>query len=133
MSNGVQMPTPPSTDWKAILEQVCQKHFGVRPEAFVEALQMSPNARGYILGSISEMLLRQHLKRLGYSIHRIKEKWVGKKHHHGDLNVSDDSKRWFVVESKGLKSNSERWHKIADVDPSPTALERWFRRQPASL
>src|SRR5207249_3343858 len=30
---------------------------------------------------------------------------------------------------KGLKSNSERWHKIADVDPSPTALERWFRRK----
>ncbi len=123
------MPNPPAADWRAVLEQVCQKHFGVSPDVFVEALQMSPNARGYILGSISEMLLRQHLASLQYSIHRIKEKWVGEKHHHGDLYVSVDGKSWFVVESKGLKSNSERWHKIADVDPSPAALQRWFQRK----
>jgi len=129
MSNGAQMRSRPSDDWRTILEQVCKKHFGISPEVFVEALQMSPNARGYILGSLSEMLLRQHLDRLGYSTRRIKEKWVGEKHHHGDLYVSRDGKGWFVVESKGLKSNAERWHKIADVDSSRASLEKWFGRK----
>lgn len=117
------------TKWTATLEEICKKSFGVGPGVFVEALQMSPNARGYILGALSEMLLRQHLTHLGYRTHRIKEKWVGEKYHHGDLYVSANGTDWFVVESKGLKSNAERWHKIADIDPSRESLEKWFRRK----
>jgi hypothetical protein len=95
---------------------------------FLEALLMSPNARGYLLGSLSELLLRQHLEPLGYQTKRIKEKWVGPKLHHGDYYVSRDGQRWFVLESKGLKSNSEDWHNLAAVDPNPSALKDWFER-----
>jgi hypothetical protein len=116
-------------DWQGVLGQVCQKHFGVGPEVLVEALRASPNARGYILGSLTELLLRQHLERLGYSIRRIKEKWVGPKRHHGDFYVSADGQDWFVVESKGLKSNAEQWHKLALVGPSRAELENWFERK----
>jgi hypothetical protein len=116
-------------NWKVIFEQLCLKHFGITPDVFVAVLQMSPNARGYILGSLSEMLLRRQLAQLGYSALRIKEKWVGPKLHHGDLYVSRNQKDWFVVESKGLKSNSEEWHNIEKIDPSHAALEKWFDRK----
>jgi len=119
----------PARNWKSVFEQLCVKHFGTTPDVFIEVLQMSPNARGYILGSLSEMLLRRQLGRLGYLTQRIKEKWVGPKVHHGDLYVSGNKEDWFVVESKGLKSNSEEWHKIEKVDPSHDALERWFDRK----
>ena len=118
-----------ASNWKVVFEQLCLKHFGTTPDEFIEVLQMSPNARGYILGSLSEMLLRRQLKQLGYSTHRIKEKWVGPKLHHGDLYVSHNEKDWFVVESKGLKSNSEEWHNIEKIDPSRDALKKWFDRK----
>lgn len=37
----------------------------------------SPNAQGYISGSISELLLKNHLESLGYMVERIREKWEG--------------------------------------------------------
>ncbi len=46
---------------------------------------------------------------------RIREKWEGRKHanHHGDFYVCRDADEgWFVLESKGIKSNSEKWHKL---------------------
>ena len=116
-------------NWKAAFERLCSTHFGTTPDVVIDVLQMSPNARGYILGSLSEMLLRRQLAKLGYLIQRIKEKWVGPKLHHGDLYVSRNQRDWFVVESKGLKSNSEEWHNIAKVDPSHDALEKWFDRK----
>ena len=115
--------------WIGSLEQLCQTQFGVPPKVFLEALRASPNARGYILGSLSELLLRQRLEQEGYHVRRIKEKWTGEKLHHGDLYVSADGRRWYVVESKGLKSNAERWHKIRDVDPSPKGLAAWLQRK----
>ena len=33
------------------------------------------------------------------------------------------------MESKGLKSNSEEWHKIGRIDPSRASLEKWFDRK----
>lgn len=91
------------------IEQFSQDMFGVKAETLQEALLRSPSARGYILGAISELMLKHHLEALGFKVLRIKEKWEGKKLHHGDYYVSLDETNWFVVESKGLKSNSEKW------------------------
>lgn len=125
-SSKLDQNAPP---WNAAFEEMCAQHFGVAPATCVDALQMSPNARGYILGALSEMLLRTEFGRHGYLVHRIKEKWRGTKLHHGDLYVSRDGRKWFVIESKGLKSNSERWHKLQKVDSSREGLERWMRRK----
>ena len=59
----------------------------VDEETFLEALKMSPNSQGYVVGAITELLLRRHLENLGYEVKRIKEKWEGDKHpnHKGDL------------------------------------------------
>ena len=115
--------------WHTAFEEICAHYFGVDPPTCVDALQMSPNARGYILGALSEFLLRSELGRHGYRVHRIKEKWRGTKLHHGDLYVSRDGSKWFVLESKGLKSNSERWHKLQNFDSSREGLERCMRRR----
>ena len=91
------------------LANYCHSLFGVKEEVVVEALLNSPNARGYIIGAVSELILRDRLLNAGLKVKRIKEKWEGRKIHHGDFYVSLDEKNWFVVESKGLKSNSEKW------------------------
>lgn len=116
-------------EWTALLIKVCDQHFGVDPIVFIDTLLRSPNARGYILGAISEALLQRQLEAEGYAVYRIKEKWVGSKLHHGDLYISKDRRRWFILESKGLKSNSERWHKIPEINPGPEELSRWFKRK----
>ena len=87
-------------------------------EIFLEALKLSPNAQGYISGSISELLLKNHLESLGYVVERIREKWEGRKHpnHHGDFYFKDKNENWFVLESKGVKSNSEKWHKLYNYE-----------------
>ena len=48
----------------------------------------------------------------------IKEKWECPKHpnHHGDFYVRHGDSKWIVVESKGVKSNSEKWHKLYNYD-----------------
>jgi len=74
-------------------------------------------------------MLRDELCRRGFQVLRIKEKWQGAKLHHGDLYVSRDGNEWFVIESKGLKSNSERWHKLGQIDPSSGGVERWMNRK----
>ena len=82
---------------------------------FLEALKRSPNAQGYVSGSITELLLQQHLEGLGYEVRRIREKWEGRKHlnHHGDFYFRRlKAGHWYVLESKGVKSNSEKWHKL---------------------
>ena len=69
------------------LEAFVTKTFKTTLEIFLEAIRMSPNAQGYVNGSITELLLKQHLEGLDYEVKRIKEKWEGKKHanHHGDF------------------------------------------------
>lgn len=90
--------------------------FKTNLEIFFEALKMSPNAQGYVAGSISELLLKGELeKKYAFEVKRIREKWEGRKHpnHHGDFYIKKLSDhKWFVMESKGIKSNSEKWHKL---------------------
>jgi hypothetical protein len=90
--------------------------FKTNLEIFLEALKHSPNAQGYVSGSITELLLKKKLEEeYGFEVKRIREKWEGRKHpnHHGDFYFrKPESNLWYVVESKGVKSNSEKWHKL---------------------
>jgi hypothetical protein len=91
------------------------KTFKTTLEIFLAALKLSPNAQGYVSGSVTELLLKQHLEGLGYEVKRIREKWEGKKHpnHHGDFYFrKKGNPHWFVLESKGVKSNTEDWNKL---------------------
>jgi hypothetical protein len=94
--------------------------FKTNLEIFLEALKLSPNAQGYVSGSITELLLKKTLEEVyGYEVKRIREKWEGKKHphHHGDFYFRAlDSSSWYVMESKGVKSNAEKWHKLYNVE-----------------
>jgi len=94
--------------------------FKTNLEIFYEALKLSPNAQGYVSGSITELLLKKKLEQeYGFEVKRIREKWEGKKHpqHHGDFYFRKSSENhWFVMESKGVKSNSEKWHKLYNYD-----------------
>jgi len=95
------------------LDAFVTRTFKTSIEIFLEALKMSPNAQGYVSGSITELLLKKKLEDEGYEVKRIREKWEGKKHpnHHGDFYFRIKN-HWFVLESKGVKSNSEKWHKL---------------------
>ena len=97
------------------LEKFVSDVFKTTLEIFLEALKLSPNAQGYVSGSISELLLKKSIEGLGFEVKRIREKWEGKKHaqHHGDFYFRKNSKSpWFVLESKGVKSNTEHWNKL---------------------
>ena len=96
------------------LEIFITKVFKTTLEVFFEALKLSPNAQGYVSGSITELLLKRYLESLEFIVERIREKWEGRKHpnHHGDFYLKDKNGYWFVLESKGVKSNSEKWHKL---------------------
>lgn len=97
------------------LEKFVTDVFKTTLEIFLEALKLSPNAQGYVSGSISELLLKKSIEGLGFEVKRIREKWEGKKHaqHHGDFYFKKNAKSpWFVLESKGVKSNTEHWNKL---------------------
>lgn len=108
------------------LEKFVKDIFKTTVEIFFEALQLSPNAQGYVSGSITELLLKQCLENHGLEVKRIREKWEGKKHpnHHGDfyykckckIGECSHADKWFVLESKGVKSNSEKWHKLYNYE-----------------
>jgi hypothetical protein len=100
------------------LENFVKDIFKTTVEVFFEALRLSPNAQGYVSGSITELLLKQYLHKQGFEVKRIREKWEGKKHanHHGDFYFRKPQSGWFVLESKGVKSNSEKWHKLYNHD-----------------
>ena len=100
------------------LDDFVKKTFKTTLEIFLEAIRLSPNAQGYVNGSITELLLKQHTENLGYEVKRIREKWEGKKHanHHGDFYFrKNGSENWFVLESKGVKSNTEDWNKLYNL------------------
>ena len=100
------------------LEYFISTVFKTTLEIFLEALKLSPNAQGYVSGSITELLIKKHLEALNYSVKRIREKWEGQKHpnHYGDFYFQNKKSYWFVLEAKGLKSNSEKWHKLYNYD-----------------
>jgi len=106
------------TDLLDKIKEFINRLFNVKIETFFAAIRLSPNAQGYIGGAITELLLKETLEKKGYEILRIKEKWEGKKHpnHHGDFYFKKkDGKEWFVLESKGVKSNSEKWHRLFNI------------------
>jgi len=93
------------------LDEFVKDNFGVDVDTLIEALELSPNAQGYLDGAITELLLKRYLEGNGYELLRIKEKWSGPKVHHGDFYIRKiGGTDWFVLESKGLKSNSEAWN-----------------------
>lgn len=96
------------------LTQFIKSVFKTTLEIFLDALKLSPNAQGYIAGSITELLLKKILEEeYVCEVKRIREKWEGKKHphHHGDFYFkTQNSEKWYVIEGKGVKSNSEKWH-----------------------
>ena len=101
------------------LEVFVLKTFKTTLEVFLAALKMSPNVQGYVNGSVTELLLKKHLESLGYEVKRIREKWEGRKHanHHGDFYFRrNGTTDWFVLESKGVKSNAEKWHKLYNYE-----------------
>ena len=97
------------------LENFVTKTFKTTLDVFLDAIKMSPNAQGYVNGSITELLLKQHLEKFNFEAKRIKEKWEGEKHsnHKGDLYFKKNgTNNWYVLESKGVKSNTEDWNKL---------------------
>jgi hypothetical protein len=107
------------TDVFERLTRFVQQVFKTTVEIFLAALKLSPSAQGYVLGSITEFLLKEKLEDLGFEVKRIREKWEGPKHpqHHGDFYFRKlDTPYWFVLESKGVKSNSEKWHKLYNLE-----------------
>lgn len=96
-------------------EEFIQKRFGVSSKEFFEIIRKSPGADGYILGAIGEELFRRYAENKGYEVLRIKEKPEG-----GYNAKTDDARgdfyirkkgitenKWYVVECKSVKSNSE--------------------------
>lgn len=115
------------------LSKYIKEEFNVDQKTFLETLKLSPNARGYIFGAISEFLLQDHLIANGYEILRIREKWEGEKHphHHGDFYVRKKGKKdWFVLESKGVKSNSEKWHRLYNFENLVSFLTKNIDKTP---
>lgn len=96
-------------------KEYIEKYFGVDGDVFFKALDASPSAKGYIAGAISEVILKDYLEGKGFEVLRIKEKPSGGNNAknvdaRGDFyikNKGSDRDEWLVVESKGLKSNSE--------------------------
>ena len=89
--------------------------FNVTQEIFEEAILKNPSSQGYILGAITETCLVKYLEKKDYEVIRIKEKPSGSfdsktDDARGDFYIR--KKNWekdkcLVIESKGLKSNSE--------------------------
>ncbi len=58
------------------LTHFVQRVFKTNLEIFLEALNLSPNAQGYVSGSITELLLKKKLEEeYGFEVKRIREKW----------------------------------------------------------
>lgn len=97
------------------LREYVDRTFGVTESEFQSALEMSPGAQGSIAGAISEILLKRRLEDDGFEVLRIKEKPSGgndekNSEARGDFYFRPQGSKkneWWVIESKGLKSNSE--------------------------
>jgi hypothetical protein len=95
-----------STEVQRLVEYI-RARFQVDPHVFLEAIKLSPNAQGGIIGALTEYLLKKTLEG-SFLVERIPEKWEGQKLHHGDFYVSEGpDKPAYILESKGLKSNAE--------------------------
>lgn len=94
-------------------ENWIKSKFDVDLDTIIHALKLSPSAQGYIHGALSEILLVDYLRKNNYNVQRIKEKPSGgydKKRvgYKGDFIINKhNSDKYFVIECKGLKTNSE--------------------------
>jgi hypothetical protein len=90
--------------------------FGINEERFLEVLQKSPGAEGYILGNLGEELFKEYADSIGFDALRIKEKPEGgnnakNEEARGDFYIrkrGSTNDEWLVVECKGVKSNAEK-------------------------
>lgn len=98
------------------LKSYIKKKFGIDEKRFLEVLEKSPGAEGYILGNLAEDIFKEYAESKGYEVLRIKEKPEG-----GNNAKSDDARgdfyirkksitkdEWLVIECKGVKSNAEK-------------------------
>ncbi len=98
------------------LKNYIKKKFGIDEKRFLEVLEKSPGAEGYILGNLGEDIFKEYAESIGFEVLRIKEKPEG-----GNNAKSDEARgdfyirkkgelkdEWIVVECKGVKSNSEK-------------------------
>ncbi len=94
-------------------ENWIKSKFDVDLDTIIHALKLSPSAQGYIHGALSEILLIDYLRKNNYNVQRIKEKPSGgydekRMGYKGDFIINKNgSDKYFVVECKGLKTNSE--------------------------
>jgi hypothetical protein len=98
------------------LKNYINNKYGIDEKKFLEVLEKSPGAEGYILGNLGEDLFKEYAESLGYEAHRIKEKPEGgnnakSEDARGDFYIRKKTSKkdeWLVVECKGVKSNSEK-------------------------
>lgn len=117
----------------AELETFAKTEFGVDLDTLILAIELSPNAQGYLDGAVTELVLKGFLEKQGYELLRIKEKWEGDKllAHHGDFYIrKNGTKDWFVLESKGVKSNSEKWHRIFNRPNLISFISKYIPKTP---
>lgn len=94
-------------------ENNIERLFGVTSEVLLDVLLKNQSAMGYLQGAISEELLKISLINEDYEVFRIKEKPAGgfdskTENYKGDfLAKKPEDHLWLVIESKGLKTNSE--------------------------
>lgn len=102
-----------NSEEKSIACEWLKKQFDVELDEIVKALKLSPSAQGYIHGALSEILLISYLEDKDYEVFRIKEKPAGgfdekKPGYKGDFLIKkENDDKYYVVECKGLKTNSE--------------------------
>ncbi len=114
------------------LNNYIKSKFGVDESRFLEVLQKSPGAEGYILGNLAEEEFKDYANSLGYDALRIKEKPEGGNNSksedaRGDFYIRKfDSKKdeWLVVECKGVKSNSEKRCGLTSVSTCVNFLKK---------
>jgi hypothetical protein len=56
------------------LDKFVSEVFKTTLDIFLEAIKLSPNAQGYVSGSITELLLKKKLEESKYEVKRIREK-----------------------------------------------------------
>lgn len=116
-----------------LLKNYINTKFGIDEKRFLEVLQKSPGAEGYILGNLGEELFKEYAESIGYEALRIKEKPEG-----GNNAKSEDARgdfyirkkgslkdEWLVVECKGVKSNSEKRSGLTKQSSCLTMLNKY--------
>jgi hypothetical protein len=114
------------------LRNYIKKKFGVDEKRFLDLLQKSPGAEGYILGNLAEDIFKEYAESKGFEVLRIKEKPEG-----GNNAKSDDARgdfyirkigstedKWLVVECKGVKSNAEKRGGLTKVSSCVSLLTK---------